>query len=133
MIPDPTLNYPITAKPPKPPSCEDPPYEPKPPYTYAQRADMEGWSLQKRMENAPESTAVGMTDKTRSYGMCMRCLSSSIPVKVDKKEGLVYCAKCYDDPDRKPEDCRYMFQKDKVWTFFGQNPMDAQAYEPLGR
>ena len=128
-IADPTLNFPVVAK---KPACDDPPYNPKPPYTYAQRADMEGWSLQKRMENAPNSTVVGMTDKTRSYGMCMRCLSSSIPVKVDKNEGLVYCMKCYDDPDRKPEDCRYMFQKDKIWTFCEQNPMDTHVYQPLG-
>ena len=49
-IADPTLNFPVVAKKPAPTTCDDPPYNPKPPYTYAQRADMEGWSLQKRME-----------------------------------------------------------------------------------
>ena len=124
---DPSLNYPVLAKS-SIPSKTQPKSSEK--LTYAQRADKEGWSLQKRMENAPATTHVGMTAYTRTLGMCMRCLSSSIPVKVDKKDDLVYCHPCYDDPERKSSDCAYLFNKDRLWTYPMTSALEG-SYQPL--
>ena len=59
--------------------------------TYAQIADKEGWSLQKRMENAPAQTAKQVPG-TEKLGCCMRCLSSCVTVCV--RDGLTLCLEC---------------------------------------